>query len=207
MATELAYQSGFGNGFETEALPGALPIGRNSPQKMRLRPLRRAAQRLALHGAARQQRALLAVPHPADGRQLGPLRQGRRRPVAHGPLRRGRDPARTHALGPDPAPVRRPVADRGHQDHHHRGRRRQPGRHGGTHLSRHPLDGERVLLQRRRRDDVRAPAGRLEAAHRVRRHRRRSRRGRGDPARRQVQRRAARTGPPAVICARTTAAP
>jgi hypothetical protein len=29
----LDYQSGFGNGFETEALPGALPIGRNSPQK------------------------------------------------------------------------------------------------------------------------------------------------------------------------------
>jgi homogentisate 1,2-dioxygenase len=25
--------SGFGNGFETEALPGALPVGRNSPQK------------------------------------------------------------------------------------------------------------------------------------------------------------------------------
>ncbi len=27
------YMSGFGNGFETEALPGALPIGRNSPQQ------------------------------------------------------------------------------------------------------------------------------------------------------------------------------
>lgn len=27
------YMSGFGNSFETEALPGALPIGRNSPQK------------------------------------------------------------------------------------------------------------------------------------------------------------------------------
>ena len=27
------YHSGFGNGFETEALPGALPIGRNSPQR------------------------------------------------------------------------------------------------------------------------------------------------------------------------------
>lgn len=27
------YMSGFGNGFETEALAGALPIGRNSPQK------------------------------------------------------------------------------------------------------------------------------------------------------------------------------
>src|SRR6059058_1993546 len=28
-----AYQSGFGNSFATEALPGALPIGRNSPQR------------------------------------------------------------------------------------------------------------------------------------------------------------------------------
>jgi homogentisate 1,2-dioxygenase len=27
------YMSGFGNGFETEALPGALPIGQNSPQR------------------------------------------------------------------------------------------------------------------------------------------------------------------------------
>jgi homogentisate 1,2-dioxygenase len=27
------YLSGFGNGFETEALPGALPVGRNSPQQ------------------------------------------------------------------------------------------------------------------------------------------------------------------------------
>ena len=30
---DVAYQSGFGNGFETEALPGALPVGRNSPQR------------------------------------------------------------------------------------------------------------------------------------------------------------------------------
>ena len=29
----LAYQSGFGNGFETEAVAGALPQGRNSPQR------------------------------------------------------------------------------------------------------------------------------------------------------------------------------
>jgi homogentisate 1,2-dioxygenase len=32
-AIQSGYMSGFGNGFETEALPGALPIGRNSPQK------------------------------------------------------------------------------------------------------------------------------------------------------------------------------
>ena len=31
----LAYMSGFGNSFETESLPGALPVGRNSPQKCR----------------------------------------------------------------------------------------------------------------------------------------------------------------------------
>ena len=30
----LAYMSGFGNSFETETLPGALPVGRNSPQKV-----------------------------------------------------------------------------------------------------------------------------------------------------------------------------
>jgi len=29
----LAYQSGFGNSFATECLPGALPVGRNSPQR------------------------------------------------------------------------------------------------------------------------------------------------------------------------------
>jgi len=30
----LASMSGFSNSFETEALPGVLPIGRNSPQKV-----------------------------------------------------------------------------------------------------------------------------------------------------------------------------
>ena len=31
--TASPYQSGFGNSFETEAIPGALPVGRNSPQR------------------------------------------------------------------------------------------------------------------------------------------------------------------------------
>ncbi|HVV95734.1 MAG TPA: homogentisate 1,2-dioxygenase, partial [Rhodanobacteraceae bacterium] len=30
----LSYQSGFGNEFATEAVPGTLPIGQNSPQKV-----------------------------------------------------------------------------------------------------------------------------------------------------------------------------
>ena len=33
MTDTAQYMSGFGNGFETEALPGALPVGRNSPQR------------------------------------------------------------------------------------------------------------------------------------------------------------------------------
>ncbi len=32
-AADRRYMSGFGNSFETESLPGALPIGRNSPQR------------------------------------------------------------------------------------------------------------------------------------------------------------------------------
>jgi homogentisate 1,2-dioxygenase len=32
-ANDTGYMPGFGNGFETEALPGALPIGQNSPQR------------------------------------------------------------------------------------------------------------------------------------------------------------------------------
>ncbi|HET9159145.1 MAG TPA: homogentisate 1,2-dioxygenase [Caulobacteraceae bacterium] len=36
MAEQLRYQSGFGNHFETEAVSGALPVGRNSPQKVPL---------------------------------------------------------------------------------------------------------------------------------------------------------------------------
>ncbi|MBC7668909.1 MAG: homogentisate 1,2-dioxygenase, partial [Gemmatimonadaceae bacterium] len=28
-----AYQSGFGNHFSTEAVPGTLPVGQNSPQR------------------------------------------------------------------------------------------------------------------------------------------------------------------------------
>ncbi|WP_273050344.1 homogentisate 1,2-dioxygenase, partial [Pseudoalteromonas sp.] len=35
MATQLNYMTGFGNEFETQALPGALPIGQFSPQKVK----------------------------------------------------------------------------------------------------------------------------------------------------------------------------
>src|SRR5262245_59448646 len=172
--------SGFGNSFETEVLAGALPIGRNSPQRVKdglypeqlsgspftapqntnqrswlyrirptvkhsaryrrvdkefmrtapaareesdlpigqlrwgpdrkstrlnsshlgisyalelppfptrrssdLRPLSRAAVRLAVHRAAEHEPALLALPHPTHGQALGALPQGRQGVHAH----------------------------------------------------------------------------------------------------------------------------
>ena len=103
-AGEQSYLSGFGNGFETEAVPGALPVGRNSPQRCAYGLYAEQLSRLALHRAARRQRALLALPHPPDGRALGPVPEGRRGPLAHRALRRGRGPD-PRRLRWDPVPI------------------------------------------------------------------------------------------------------
>ena len=77
--------------------------------------------------------------------------------------------------------------------HHDHGRRRQhAGRHGRARLSRHAVDGGRLLLQRRRRAAGRAAAGRAALLHRVRPDRGRARRDLRHPARREVQGRADR---------------
>ena len=58
------YQSGFGNEFATEAVPGALPLGRNSPQRA---PYGLYAEQLSgtrVHRAARRESPHLALPHP-----------------------------------------------------------------------------------------------------------------------------------------------
>jgi homogentisate 1,2-dioxygenase len=78
-AGSLKYLSGFGNEFASEALPGALPIGQNSPQA-------RASERggeLAASCCARRRRRLAARPQltrtpPAHARGAGlPLRSVR----------------------------------------------------------------------------------------------------------------------------------
>ena len=185
---------GFGNDFETEALPGALPVGQNSPQRTRLRALRRAAVGLALHGAARHQRALLALPHPPLGAARAALQEDRRcRYWKTAPSLGEHDlPDRPAALGPGADPEGEAHLPHGHA-HHDDGRRRQhAGRHGRARLSRHAVDGERLLLQRRRRDADRAAAGRAALLHRVRPDRGRARRDLRHPARREVQGRADR---------------
>jgi hypothetical protein len=64
--------SGFGNEFATEALPGALPAHRNSPQRVAYGLYAEQLFRHLLHGAARAQPALVAVPDPpgGDARQI-----------------------------------------------------------------------------------------------------------------------------------------
>ena len=104
---------------------GAARRAADRPQlaaEMRLRPLCRAAHRLALHRAAHHQRALLALPHPADRRPTGASSR-RRTPACGAPRpRRGRGADRAHALGPDPDSRTSRSPSRGHPHHHHGGR-------------------------------------------------------------------------------------
>ena len=95
------YMTGFGNSFETEALPGALPIGRNSPQKMLLWTLRGAALRLAFYRAARGKRALLALPDWPSVKHSGRFEKIDIGLMEDGALCGGGHSDRPIALGPD----------------------------------------------------------------------------------------------------------
>ena len=161
-ATPAGYMPGFGNDFETEALPGALPVGQNSPQTTRLRPLCRAALGLALHGAARHQRALLALPHPP----VGASTRGRFKKIDAAATGRPRRATGEHdrpigqlRWGPVPIPKEpltfltgmRTMTTAGDVN-------TQAGMAAHVYLVT-AVDGERLLLQRRRRDAGRAAAG------------------------------------------------
>ena len=101
------YMSGFGNTFETEALPGALPVGRNSPQKVNY-----GLYAEQLSGSpftapqATNQRSWLYRIRPTRAAHR-PLPEGRRGPDPHGARRaRERSADRAAALGPDADPGR-----------------------------------------------------------------------------------------------------
>ena len=117
------YLSGFGNGFETEALPGALPIGRNSPQKCAYGLYAEQLSGSPFTAPRATQRALLALSHPPDGGALGPVREGRYRSVAHrARRRRSTCPSRPMRWDPIPIPDRARLVRRGRAHHHHGGR-------------------------------------------------------------------------------------
>ncbi len=184
VTSQLAYLSGFGNEFATEAMPGALAGRPQLAAARRVRPVRRAAVGHRLHGAAQPQPALVAVPRAARGGP-SPVPRDRHGPLAQ-PLRRGRDAAEPAALGPD--------ADADRADRLHRrpddDRRQRRLRHPPLRVQ--PLDGGPLLLRRRRRAADRA-AGRRAADRDRARHARRGAAGdRRRAARRALSRRTAR---------------
>ena len=66
-ATPAGYMPGFGNDFETEALPGALPVGQNSPQRTAYGLYAEQLSGSPFTAPRGDQRALLALPHPPLG--------------------------------------------------------------------------------------------------------------------------------------------
>ena len=133
------YQSGFGNEFATEALPGALPVGRNSPQR-------------APYGLYAEQLSGTAFTAPrADNRRSWLYRI---RPVGDAPAVRAhrRRPHRRRASTTSPAPPNQlrwnplPMpsdADRLRRRPGDDGRQRRPAcadRRGGAPLRGQPLD-------------------------------------------------------------------
>ena len=71
--THEGYMPGFGNDFETEALPDALPQGQNSPQKCNYGLYAEQLSGTALHSAARPERADLVLSYPALRSSHGPF--------------------------------------------------------------------------------------------------------------------------------------
>ena len=147
-----AYMPGFGNDFETEALPGALPQGMNSPQKCNY----------GLYGEQLSGTAFTAPSHQNERTWCYRIRPSvkhtsrfRKIDLPYWKSAPHIDPdvisLRPVSLGPG-APHGR-TADLGHRDAHDDDRRgrQHPGRHGRSGVPRHRIDGRRVLLQRRLR--------------------------------------------------------
>ena len=201
------YMTGFGNHFATEAVPGALPLGRNSPQQP---PFGLYAEQLSgtAFTAPRHEnrrswlyRLRPTAAHPPFTRYEGASavrarhRQGaaRAQPPALGSARhRGR---RRLARRPDDDARRRrsrPIAT-GVAVHVYRATKR----HGSTAPS-SAADGELLVIPQQ---------GRAHPAHRAGPDRRRTRPDRADPARRALPRRRCPTARRAAMSPRITARP
>ena len=101
---DFGYMPGFGNHHSTEAEAGALPIGRNSPQRP---PLGLYAEQLSgtlLHRAAGGEPPLMALPDPALGEARPGVRGGGRGPDPDRALPREQPPDHAASLGP-PTPI------------------------------------------------------------------------------------------------------
>ena len=184
--------SGFGNGFETEALPGALPIGRNSPQR-------------CAYGLYAEQLSGSPFTAPRATNERSWLYRIRPTVRALGPLRRRPMPG---SGAPRPAPR---SSCRSRRCAGTRSRSRTSGCPSSRACARSPPRatpaaqagmGAHVYLVTRSMEDeyfynadgemLFVPQqGGLRLCDRVRHHRHRARRDRRHPARREVPRRAA----------------
>ena len=146
VATEVRYQSGFGNGFETEALAGALPVGRNSPQR-------------CAYGLYAEQLSGSPFTAPRASNERSWLYRirptvrhwGRFAPAAMGfwrsaPCHEVKAADRPAALGSDSVAWSRPVFRRGRAYDHHCRRCCGSVRHGCEHLPDHPIYAGRIFL-------------------------------------------------------------
>ena len=122
MGEPLNYLTGFGNHHVTEAVPGALPEGRNSPQRAPLGLYAEQISGTAFTQPAGGEPAQLGVPDPAVGRAPG-LERIASKTLRSTPVHRGGARTRTGCAGTRSRPAdgarrlrRRPV---------HRGRQRR----------------------------------------------------------------------------------
>ncbi len=192
-ANGLPLHAGLRQRLRDRDLAGFAAAGHELAAAAGLRALCRAAFRLALHGAARHQRALLALSHPAE-RQAPPALQGGRLPAVEdcAECRRPPTAAGAIALGPAFHAERADRFPRRHP-HHDDGRRcARPVGHGRACLCRQCRHGRRPFLQRRRRDAGGGAGRRRALRHRDGHHRAATRRNRRHPARPGVQGRADR---------------
>ena len=95
---ELATLIRLRNEFASEALPGALPPGRNSPQR-RPRPVRRAVQRAPPSPRRAPRTGAPGSTGCRPSAMHAPFRPHRQRALAQRPVRRGGDAARTACAG------------------------------------------------------------------------------------------------------------
>ena len=134
------YLTGFGNGFETEALPGALPVGRNSPQKC---PYGLYAEQLSgspfTAPRTTNERSWLYRIRPTVA-HWGKFRKADIGLWRTAPASEVGAADRAAALGSDSDPEAKPLLRRRRAYDHDGGRRRKLGRHGRACLYRHALD-------------------------------------------------------------------
>ena len=172
------YMSGFGNSFETEALPGALPMGRNSPQRCAygLYAEQLSGSPFTAPRGSNERSWLYRIrPSVRHSGRFAKADAGLWRTA---PCHEAELPIAQLRWDPAPIPKRRYDLPAGRADHDDGGRRQHPGRHGRACLSDHEIDGRSAFLQCRRRDAVRAAAGQSAFRHRVRPDRCRARRNR-----------------------------